>query len=133
MFESSKTEKKIEELRFEIASLRAALETERARSASLELALQEAREAIAPLNATHQNAVVQLRRVEDRLGELEKAFESVTTETGRHLEEIERRVPDPNRLLRMETRMDQQAEDVQTAIAGLVMRIDALTGPSKSS
>jgi chromosome segregation ATPase len=123
----------MQELRSEIASLRGTLETESARSAALESALQDAREAIAALNGAHQSTAEQLRRVEEQLCSVEEALGSATAETRRNLEEIERKTPDPNRLLRLETRVDQQAEDIRTAIAGLVTRIDELSRTSKSS
>jgi prefoldin subunit 5 len=131
MFGSSKMAEQMQELCSEIASLRAALEAERARAAALESALREAREAIATLNGAHQGAAEQLLRVEERLCSVEEAVGSAIAETKRHLEEIERKVPDPNRLLRLETRVDQQAEDVRTAIAGLVAESTSRT--SKSS
>jgi len=126
MFGSSGMAKQIEELRSEITSLRAALATESARSAAVESALQEAREVITTQSDAHQNTA-------DRLSRMEEAVERATAEIKRRLEEIERRTPDPNQLLKLETRMDQQAEDVQTAIAALVIGIDKGAGASKSS
>lgn len=126
MFGSSEMAKQIEELRSEITSLLAALAAESARSAAVESALQEAQEVITTLSDAYQNSA-------DRLSRMEEAVECATAEIKRRLEEVERKVPDPNRLLKLETRMDQQAEDVQTAIAALVIGIDKGAGASKSS
>lgn len=118
---SSKLENQIRDLRSELAALRSALEAESARSDALELALRESHEAVEALRLS----CAELR---DRLGQAGDA-----AAWRERIEDLERRTISRDHLLKLEKRLDQQADDSAKALAGLVIRLEQLKRSGTSS
>jgi len=111
----------------EIAALRAALDVEAAQSRLTGQALQEVR-------ATIEDSGERLRRAEESAASLPEQISQLRE----MLDELSRRIAGPeqiraleNRMLKLEKRLDQQAEDLEGAIAGLVARVEAANRPRK--
>lgn len=116
---------KLAQMAEEVAALRAALDAQIAQSSLAEEGLQASRERVEQLESMHREA-----------GECLSAEVSQLREK---IDAIDRNIdPEPmqaleNRILRLEKRLDQQAEDMQGAVAGLIARIDGAKPARKSS
>ena len=121
---SSKLANRIALLTAEVAALRSALETEIEKARSAERALAEARSAIDTLSCAQQDLQDRLNAsiAQTNIGPLE-----------RRIEELERQDIQRNRVLRLEQQVAQQAEDLRTAVAGLIMRVDDSKRTGKTS
>jgi len=103
----------------EVAALRAALDAEIAQSQLAAQALQEMRTKVEDSTASLPEQISQLRQALDGLD--------------RRIASLEQAQDLENRMLKLEKRLDQQAEDLQGAIAGLVTRIEAANRTRKES
>jgi len=124
MLTSTKLIRRIAALETELAVLRSALEAEAGRARASEQALEEARTTIDALHHTQQE-------LRDRVSAAASSAELDPIE--RRIEELERQAIQRNRALRLEKQMAQQAEDLQTAVAGLIARIDVAKRNRKTS
>lgn len=115
----------------EVAALRAGLDAEIAQSLLTAQILQGLRAAI-------EDSGEHLRRAEERAGESAASLSGQISQIKEALDALSGRITSPeqlrtleNRMLRLEKRLDEQAEDLQGVVAGLVARIDGANRSGK--
>ncbi len=110
-----------EKLRSEIAALHAIVQAQAARTEAVEQAVSAIRDAMDQLQNAREGADSRFTELVDRIENLrgmwDDADERVQIELGTNR----------NRLLKLEKRIDQQTEELQSAVAGLITRIERVT------
>jgi len=129
--------KAFEKLRMEMASLRNALESEAERARDAEVALRDAKETVEALQIARNALSEQIRQVED----MALSTRSIVAELKEQIDDLAGHNAGAEktsalltqRLLKLERQVDQQAQDVQAAVSGLVIRIEDMKRVGVSS